>query len=98
MPRYFHWNDAECPRNWEGFRYKVNEPYEEEYLRFSPRPRRAEPFPVWGLVDDFRAWRGGPLVFDQDPHWNEAGHLLAARTVARKLEEIGWPRDKEPTP
>lgn len=98
MPRYFHWNDAECPRNWEGFRYKVNEPYEEEYLRYFAEAAPRVGFPVWGLVDEFRAWRGGPLVFEQDPHWNEAGHLLAARTVARKLEELGWPQRKEGSP
>lgn len=96
MPRYFHWNDAECPRNWEGFRYRVDEPYEEEYLRFFAEAAAREPFPIWGLVEAFRAHRGGPLVFEQDPHWNEAGHLLAARTVAGHLERAGWPARNEP--
>lgn len=91
MPRYFHWNDAECPRNWEGFRYRVDEPYEEEYLRFFEEAAAREPFPIWGLVEAFRAHRGGPLVFEQDPHWNEAGHLLAAQTVAGHLAQAGWP-------
>lgn len=94
MPRYFHWNDAECPRNWEGFRYRVDEPYEEEYLRFFEEAAGRESFPIWGLVEAFRAWRGGPLVFEQDPHWNEAGHLLAARTVAGKLAAAGWPQER----
>lgn len=94
MPRYFHWNDAECPRNWEGFRYKVDEPFENEYLRFFDEAATREPFPIWGLVAEFRAWRGGPLVFEQDPHWNEAGHLLAARAVAARLAAAGWPAEK----
>jgi len=94
MPRYFHWNDAECPRNWEGFRYKVDEPYENEYLRFWDEAATRVPFPIWGLVEEFRAHRGGPLVFEQDPHWNEAGHLLAAQTVARRLLAEGWPTER----
>jgi hypothetical protein len=94
VPRYFHWNDAECPRNWEGFRYKVDEPFENEYLRFFDEAAARESFPVWGLVEEFRAFSGGPLVFEQDPHWNEAGHLLAARAVAARLAAAGWPAEK----
>lgn len=98
MPRYFHWNDAECPRNWEAFRYRVDEPYENEYLRFFAEAAATAPYPIWGLIDDFRAWRGGPLVFEQDPHWNADGHLLAARSVARQLAAAGWPREREKAP
>lgn len=92
MPRYFHWNDAESPRNWEAFRYRVDEPFENEYLRFFEEAARREPFPIWGLVEEFRAWRGGPLVFEQDPHWNEAGNSLAARAVASRLASAAWPQ------
>lgn len=85
MPRYFHWNDAECPQNWEGSFYRDDEPYEDEIFRFFAEAARAEDFPIWTLLESFRAHEGEPLVFAQDPHWNPAGHRLAGQSLAEML-------------
>ncbi len=84
-PRYFHWNDAECPENWESFRYGVDEPYENAYLRFFDEKRAAAGFEVFSLLPAFTASEETPLVFSHDPHWNEAGHRLVGEALARYL-------------
>ncbi|MEO7733313.1 MAG: hypothetical protein ABIY55_20295, partial [Kofleriaceae bacterium] len=33
-PRFQHWNRKECPDNWEHGEYKLDEPYQDEYLRY----------------------------------------------------------------
>ncbi|MCG8456014.1 MAG: GDSL-type esterase/lipase family protein [Holophagales bacterium] len=90
MPRYFHWNDAECPRNWEKDRYAVDEPHENAYLEYFDARAPAAGFPVWSLLPAFRSAEG-PLVFDTDPHWNAAGHRVAGGALARMLLGAGWP-------
>ncbi|MEM1207119.1 MAG: hypothetical protein AAGN66_28045 [Acidobacteriota bacterium] len=91
LPRYFHWNDDEAPDNWEAHRYGVDEPYENEYLRYFEEAAGGAGFPVWSLIEEFRAHRGGPLVFRHDPHWNADGHALVGRALARRLIDAGWP-------
>ncbi|MEO1086908.1 MAG: hypothetical protein AAFY88_21955, partial [Acidobacteriota bacterium] len=91
MPRYFHWNDEECPNNWESDRYGVDEPYENAYLEyFDERAAREARFSVWSLLPPFESAEG-PLVLDHDPHWNAAGHRVAGEALARWLVESGWP-------
>ncbi len=89
-PRYFHWNDAECPDNWElGDRYGVDEPYELEYLRFFDEVKDEVDFPVVSLLPAFKVSSGFPLVFAHDPHWNAAGHRLVGEAIARHLSDLG---------
>ena len=90
MPRYFHWNDAECPDNWEKDRYGVDEPYENAYLEYFDRRAPDASFPVWSLLEPFSRAEG-PLVFDHDPHWNAAGHRAAGQALGDWLVEDGWP-------
>ncbi|MEM1178901.1 MAG: SGNH/GDSL hydrolase family protein [Acidobacteriota bacterium] len=98
MPRYFHWNDAECPNNWESDRYGVDEPFENAYLEyFDERALGAASFPVWSLLRPFEE-ATGPLVFDHDPHWNAAGHRTAGEALAQWLVDDGWPAEFEGRP
>jgi lysophospholipase L1-like esterase len=81
-PRYHHWSTREAPYNWERGAYASDEPFQYEYLRFFDEPRIAAEFPVLDLLPAFKATDRFPLVFPNDPHWNEAGHAFVAETVA----------------
>ncbi len=96
MPRYFHWDDSECPENWEKDRYGVDEPFEDAFLEFFDQKIAAgrPGIPIWSLLEPFREAGGGPevsLVFDHDPHWNSAGHRVAGEALAAELVSSGWP-------
>ncbi len=38
-PRFQHWNVKECPNNWEGEQYSLDEPYKNEMFRFFEEKR-----------------------------------------------------------
>ena len=44
-------------------------------------------FPIVSLLTEFQETSRYPLVFDSDPHWNEAGNRFVAEAVARALED-----------
>jgi hypothetical protein len=89
-PRYHHWSQREAPQNWErGGIYATDEPFQFEYFRFFRERRDALGFPVHDLLPAFQATDQFPLVFPNDPHWNEAGHAFVARTVADYLVTEG---------
>jgi len=94
MPRYFHWNDEECPDNWEKDRYGVDEPYENAYLEDMDRRQATADFPVWSLLSEFEK-APPPLVFSHDPHWNDNGHKTAGEALATWLRDDGWPGQLE---
>ena len=84
-PRFFHWNDDECPENWTAHRYAVDEPYEYAYLEFFEEAAERVDFPVFPLLPAFEASDEFPLVFSHDPHWNAAGHRLVGEALASHL-------------
>jgi lysophospholipase L1-like esterase len=86
-PRYHHWSQRECPQNWERA-YGTDEPYQFEYLRFFEAARGPD-LPVLNLLPAFQATDEFPLVFPNDPHWNERGHAFVARTLADHLVQSG---------
>ena len=88
-PRFFHWNDEECPNNWEKKDYGVDEPYEHEYFRFFETAAPEAGIRVFSLLPAFLASDTFPLVFDHDPHWNEAGHRLVGEALADYLVAEG---------
>ena len=55
-------------------------------------------FPIVNMLEPFRATDEFPLVFDSDPHWNEAGNAFVARIVAMELLKhiYGISSDREP--
>jgi hypothetical protein len=88
-PRYHHWNPAESPDNWERGDYALDEPYQYEYFRFFEEARSEVKYPVFSLLPAFQATREFPLVFREDPHWNERGNAFAARVLVSHLVETG---------
>jgi hypothetical protein len=88
-PRYHHWNPAESPENWERGDYALDEPYQYEYFRFFEEVRRQVKYPVFSLLPAFQGTREFPLVFREDPHWNERGNAFAARVLVNHLLETG---------
>lgn len=48
--------------------------------------------PLIDLLPDFRAAQGGPFYFRRDPHWNAAGHALAAQLIHDGLARLGLAR------
>lgn len=85
IPRYHHWNDRECPNNWEGKNYRVDEPYEFEYLRFFDQMAESSPFEIFSLLPTFQQSKEFPLVFNNDPHWNRKGQELAGKVLAEHV-------------
>jgi len=90
-PRYHHWNDHECPDNWEirQYQYTVSDPYEFEYLRFFEEVKDSLDYEVLNLLPAFQQTEESPLVFRADPHWNPAGHAFVGRLLADHLLERG---------
>ena len=90
LPRAYEYSARESPRNWE-----EHECGEHEYTRLGPysckpfryfdelRPRVA--YPVVSLLPDFERSEAFPLYLDDDPHWNAAGHRLAAETILKAV-------------
>ena len=88
-PRYHHWNPTESPDNWERGDYALDEPYQYEYFRFFEEARGRVKYPVFSLLPAFKATREFPLVFREDPHWNERGNAFAARVLVDHLFDAG---------
>lgn len=88
-PRFHHWNPREAPNNWEKFDYALDEPYQYEYFRFFEEARAEVHYPIFSLLPAFQKTDQFPLVFDNDPHWNEAGHEFAAHVLVNYLIENG---------
>jgi len=85
-PRFQHWSTNECPRNWEAQEYALQEPWQNEYFRYFDAHRRTAGFAIVNLLPAFQQARRGPLVFEDDPHWNAAGSDVAAAAVAAYLQ------------
>ena len=80
-PRYHHWNKQECPDNWERSLYGLAEPHQYEYLRYVTDSGIADGIEVFDLLKAFQSTTEFPLVFKNDPHYNETGHSFVARTI-----------------
>lgn len=89
-PRFQHWNVRECPKNWEGGQYSLDEPYRNEMFRFFEERRASLGFPLLNLLPAFQATTEFPLVFEDDPHWNSAGHRFVAKEIDAELVRLGW--------
>lgn len=86
-PRYHHWNANECADNWERMDYSVNETYQYEYFRFFEESRSTINYDVVNLLPAFQETKEFPLVFKDDPHWNERGHAFVAEALAKVLRK-----------
>lgn len=85
LPRFQHWNPEECPDNREAEEYALQEPYQDEYFHFFESKKATASFEILNLLPAFRASRGFPMVFREDPHWNDTGHAFVAEIIADHL-------------
>ena len=81
-PRFHHWNSGECPGNWERT-YRLDEPHQYEYFRYFKQQSDKVDFPIRSLLSDFQSTTRFPLVFPDDPHWNQEGHRFVAEVIAK---------------
>jgi hypothetical protein len=88
MPRFHHWNPREAPRNWEADQYRTDEPWADEMFRFYAERAAEAPFPVIDLLPAFRATDRFPLVFEHDPHLDEAGNQFVAEVLTEPVSRL----------
>jgi len=84
-PRFHHWNRTECPNNWERSAYSLDEPFQYEYFKFFEEIRDQVSYRIFDMLPDFQETAEFPLVFDDDPHWNENGHTFVANVLTEYL-------------
>ncbi len=92
LPRYHQYSDVECPEDYEldmpGRAHSILGPHVLEPFRFFEELAGRGDYPVRSLLEDFRTTDVHPHCFPDDPHWNPAGHAIAARAIARELEAL----------
>jgi len=98
FPRYFQYNAAECPNNWERDEYDVASPYVHEPFRYLAEIAAEGRYPVGSLLAAFQTNTIFPTVFDDDPHWNRQGVEVAVRALLEFLqqEQLIEPEDSAP--
>lgn len=90
LPRYQQFAPSQCPGDWEGPEsIPASSPHLREPFRYIDERSGEADFPVWPLLDAFTRAATQPLVFDHDPHYNPAGHQVAAQEIAAQLEVSG---------
>lgn len=88
-PRAFQYSALEAPADREQervfSRHSVLGPYSSEPFRWVAEYAASVDFPVDSLFDDFASSDVHPHTFEDDTHWNEAGHRIAADAVLERL-------------
>lgn len=91
-PRYPQHNRAECPKDLWKDKMPESDEYVLEAFEYFEKKAGTVEFPVHSLLEPFRQATVFPLCFENDPHWNENGHRVAADAITRLLiEERYWP-------
>jgi hypothetical protein len=85
LPRCYQYDAREAPRSFERGEYTILGPYSLEPFRYFEEARARLPFPIVSLLPDFQTKSAYPTCFETDPHWNSAGHEVAARALLREL-------------
>jgi len=88
LPRSYQHSAREAPRNKEGKEYEVLGPYALEPFELFDELRARDDYPVWSLLATFQSTEVFPVCFEHDPHWNPAGHQVAAEALAPPLIEL----------
>jgi len=89
LPRNIQYSARETPNNkLEPGEYSPLGPYVLEPFAWLEEFSQKVKFPVFSLLADFRDSGVFPTCFATDPHWNRAGHAVAARGIFRVLEEL----------
>ena len=88
LPRSYQYDARESPRNHEAAHYEVLGPHSLAPFQYFDELRGEVDYPVLSLLEDFRETDVFPTCFEDDPHWNVAGHRVAGDAIARKLAPI----------
>lgn len=88
LPRWQQYNMNECPRCPKDPVDKS--PFVGEPLRYFRERAATAPFPIVIPDEDLRTSGVFPTTFDDDFHYNEAGHTIVGEAVARAMIAEGW--------
>jgi hypothetical protein len=88
LPRSYQHSAREAPSNWEADEYEVLGPYALEPFKLFDELRASREYPVWSLLEAFQTTEVFPVCGERDPHWNPAGHRVAADALAPRLIEL----------
>lgn len=88
-PRFHLWNIKEAPDAWDKSLYKLQEPYQYEYLRYFGEIKANKPYSIIDMLPAFQATTEFPLCFKADAHWNARGHRFVADFLTNYLIESG---------
>jgi hypothetical protein len=88
LPRAFQYTDAEAPHDPHRNLYPPLGPYVLEPNRWFDEFCAETGFTCFSLLDDFRNSPVFPTCFENDPHWNVAGHQVAAEALAEDLRDL----------
>lgn len=81
FPRSYQYSDIECPNNWEKSQYQVLGPFAHEPFTYFEQIKDDRDYPIVSLLAEFQNSTVFPTVFDDDPHWNEAGNRIAVDAI-----------------
>jgi hypothetical protein len=85
LPRGYQYDAAESPRSREAGQYTILGPYSHEPFRFFAELQDEVEYPILSLLPAFRDTQVFPTCFEDDPHWNPAGHRVAAEALVEAL-------------
>jgi hypothetical protein len=89
-PRYPQHNRDECPNDLWKDKMPESDDYVLEAFEYFAKKAGTVEFPVHSLLEPFRQASVFPLCFENDPHWNENGHRVAADAITRILIGERW--------
>lgn len=89
LPRAFQYSTRECPDNWEASSYINLGEYVHEPFRLFEQMEKDVDYPIISLLDTFQSTAVFPTCFQDDPHWNESGHKVAAEGLFKALLRKG---------
>lgn len=90
LPRNYQYSDRESPESYIRVLYDVGGPFVREPFRWLKAFKSRAEFPCYSLLTDFESCGVFPTCFHDDPHWNRAGHTVAAEAIYRILEGEGY--------
>ncbi len=98
LPRYNQWDESgrECPDNWEGRLFDLDEPFEGVWIEYFTHPPDDAPYQVVDLLPALGASGRFPLVFPDDPHLAVAGHEVVAAALVDAIAFLLEPASSPP--
>ena len=85
LPRYQQYNRKESPRDIKRSQIPESDEYLFQVFDWFDRQAATVQFPVHSLLPDFRDSGAFPTVLEDDFHFSEIGHQVAAAAITRYL-------------